>query len=221
MDITPAKRDALIDALLLGPIWPAERGHSSGYRHHHRVTINRLQSTGLIHWQSSTSPFYTGGYVLTDKGRAVARSLDDTESSASRQHYIDTGKYLTYGDREELNPPQFNIGDEIASKINPREHHFVVVDRQFVPDMQSWLYAVEVADGQYKGTRFDQAVLNPKTYGTVQPPKPERDWGLLAPVAAQAATLVALGRGDEVVEDYTDGVITALELLTELVEAGQ
>jgi hypothetical protein len=224
MDITPAKRNALVDALLFGDIWTIQRGDyrwKAGDRYHHRVTINRLVTAGLLEYNSrfnESGGVYAGGYVLTDKGRAVARSLDDTESSASRQHYIDTGAYLTYADREELNPPQFAVGATIKNKRNPKEHPFLVVRRTFSDRM--WWYSVEVTEGKYKGTLFDQVLLNPDIYEVV-PDEVERDWELLAPVAAQAATLVALGRGDELVEDYSDGVITAWELLDQLVKAGQ
>lgn len=225
-NITPAKRDALIDALLFGDIWSIERGSSrwrAGDRYHHIITLNRLVAAGLLQYRSAynqSGGVYAGGYQLTDKGRAVARSLDDKESSASRQNFIDSGKYLPYSAREELNPPAYEVGQEISNKHNPREHHFLIVGRQFSADSETWFYSVEVANGQYKGTHFDQVVLNPTRYVVVEP-TPERDWELLAPVAAQAATLVALGRGDEVVEDYSDGVITAWELLDELVKDGQ
>ena len=42
-----------------------------------------------------------GTYRLTRDGRERALQLPDKESSASRQHYIDTGRYLKYADREE------------------------------------------------------------------------------------------------------------------------
>jgi hypothetical protein len=223
MNITPAKRDALVDALLFGDIWAIQRGDSrwrAGDRHHHLVTLNRLVAAGLIKYRSrynETNGGYAGGYILTDEGRKVARSLDDTESSASRQHFIDTGKYLPYGVREELNPPAFSMGDTVRSNLFDQATKYTIVGMRYGDGM--WWYDVTATDETGEERRIDNVVINPEFYQVE--PKPERDWELLAPVAAQAATLVALGRGDEVVEDYADGVITALELLTELVEAGQ
>ena len=171
-DITPARREALIDALLFGGIWAIHKAdrRPSGDRHHSPVTINRLRAAGLVEWHYTTGQYYSGEYRLTERGKAVARSLDDTESSASRQHFIDTGAYLTYGDREELNP-----ADELVK------------------------------------------------------PEPKVNWEMLAPKVAEAAVLVAIGRGDERVQMYADsgldevydGDIMALNLLKQLVEAGR
>jgi hypothetical protein len=222
MNITPAKRDALIDALLLGDIWPIRRGtdwRPPGDRHHHNITINRLREAGLIRWRSGElGSGYAGGYTLTEKGQAVARSLDDTESSASRQHFIDTGAYLTYGDREELNPAKFQVGQIVRSNLFNEATSYTIVGSRYADRI--WWYDVETTDGEGGTRRLDGVVINPDMYAVVEAPT-EWDWELLAPLAAQAATLVALGRGDEVVPMYDDTVITALELLATLVEAGK
>lgn len=241
-DITPARREALIDALLFGGIWAIHKAdrRPSGDRHHSPVTINRLRAAGLVEWHYTTGQYYSGEYRLTERGKAVARSLDDTESSASRQHFIDTGAYLTYGAREELNPPAFAIGDLVKSNLFESEHEirgYKILSRNFVPDTECWFYEVEVVGGPNNGQRFSGCVINPSKYKVVTEEQVEEAeeiaWEMLIPQAAQAAALVAMGRGDELVvlpqgtplssAQHDDGVtaVVALDLLAELVEAGR
>jgi hypothetical protein len=222
-NITLGQRSALTDALVFGDIWRKTDGNW-GSRFHHIRVLNKLVASGLLKYRSSyneSGGTYAGGWILTEKGQELARSLPDYESSASRQHYIDTGKYIPLGAREELNPPEFAVGDTVKNDDEVGVDGYLIVARHYIPDLQGWLYDVEVIGGGNDGTHFDGCVIGTQRYHVVNPDQPDRDWEILAPVAAQAATLVALGRGDEMVEDYQDGVITALELLTELVEAGK
>lgn len=219
-NITPAKREALTDALVHGSIWKRSRSTVGnwGSRYHAPVTIKKLVDAGLIEYRMSTSPIYAGGYELTAQGRVTALRLPDEESSASRQHFIDTGKYLTYGDREEFNPAKFSMGDVVQSSMFDKDTQYEIVGMAY--GERTWFYDVKVLKPDVEPYVVQSVVINPDFYQLVDP-EPQRDWTLLAPVAAQAATLVALGRGDEVVEDYEDGVITALDLLADLVEAGK
>jgi len=223
MEITPARQAALVDSLLYGDIWARTGNGSWGPRFHSRTIINRLVDAGLLTWNPATvGSGYAGGWILTERGRSVTRFLDDKESSASRQHYVDTGEYLAYGDREELNAPNFEVGQVVKNRHSDVEvqiEGYEIVARKWVVG-HGWLFDVKMIGGVNDGYVYYDAVINPTAYVVVEP-KEERDWELLAPVVAQAATLVALARGDEVVEDYRDGVITAWELLDELVKAGQ
>lgn len=219
--LTEIRSAALIDALVHGSIWKRSRSTVGnwGSRYHAPVTIKKLVDAGLIEYRMSTSPIYAGGYELTAQGRVTALRLPDEESSASRQHFIDTGKYLTYGDREEFNPPKFSMGDVVQSNIFDETTQYEIVGMAYGD--RTWFYDVKVMKDDQEDYVVYSVVINPEFYHVVEQEPVERDWELLAPAAAQAATLVALGRGDEVVEDYADGVITALELLAELVEAGR
>jgi hypothetical protein len=219
-DMTPGKKAALVDALLFGDVWVRTKNEGQGSRFHARAIVNKLVAAGLFRYQRSASAHYAGGWTLTTRGREMALSFEDTESSASRQHFIDTGDYLKYGDREGLNPPEFNVGDTVKSDTETGVDGYRITARRYVPDLHGWLYDVEVVGGAHAGAVFHNTVIGSLKYRVVVD-RPPRDWQTLAPVAAQAATLVALGRGDEMVEDYQDGVTTALELLTELVEASK
>lgn len=108
--VTPRQREALADALTKpngnggtgGHIWRSYP-HSTGDAHHYSARLlNKLIDLGLIAWEyGPVGSCYGGGYGLTATGRALILAEADAESSASRQHHIDTGRYLTYGDRPE------------------------------------------------------------------------------------------------------------------------
>jgi hypothetical protein len=228
--VTSAQREALVDALPYGTIWKADRRLSNwGFRYHGLVTLKRLEEAGLIHYARQSEDPLSGanGWQLTDAGRSVALGLPDKESSASRQHFIDTGRYLSYRHREELSPAPFKVGDTVRSKNRGFELEmdvkgYLIVGMQFVSDLPGWLYSVEViGGGEQNGTHLDQVHISPNVYELVQPEAEPCDWELMAPLVAAAAVLVATGRGDEVVGDYRDGTPTALELLTELVESAR
>jgi hypothetical protein len=63
-------------------------------------------------WADAASDFLSGGYVLAAAiftscaeelhAWLVEAGLVDTESSVSRQHYIDTGRYLTWQEVQDL-----------------------------------------------------------------------------------------------------------------------
>jgi hypothetical protein len=98
--LTARQAAALADSLQHGHIWPTAPC-VSGSKHYSPRLLNKLAQLGLIEWQRG-GPGYLGGYALTATGRAAVLAVRDTEAPASRQHYIDTGSYLTYGDRPEF-----------------------------------------------------------------------------------------------------------------------
>lgn len=98
--LTARQAAALADSLQHGHIWPTAPC-ATGSKHYSPRLLNKLDQLGLIEWQHG-APGYGGGYALTATGRAAVLAVRDTEASASRQHYIETGQYLSYGDRPEF-----------------------------------------------------------------------------------------------------------------------
>lgn len=64
------------------------------------IAAGLLKEEQLLRSQHLTQT--RAAYVLTEAGRARALRLPDKTSSASRQHWIETGRYLKYSDREEF-----------------------------------------------------------------------------------------------------------------------
>jgi hypothetical protein len=69
-----------------------------------RRTADQLVELGHIRWVAyvNRSLSRMGYYMLTDAGRSRALKLPDRESSASRQYWIETGRYLPYSERPEF-----------------------------------------------------------------------------------------------------------------------
>jgi hypothetical protein len=102
--ITIAQEKALATALTDGYV--SFTSTARGRRVHggvNKVTRQRLVIMGLLTMNPPRGGVWPS-LSLTDEGRAVALTLADRESSASRQHWIETGRYLRYSDRPELTP---------------------------------------------------------------------------------------------------------------------
>jgi hypothetical protein len=106
-NITPAQQKALATALTEGRVWYHSNYGDRSLRVHgvRRGVRQGLVAMGLLkdveRWRRGDGAVWPH-LILTDEGRAVALTLTDRESSASRQHYIETGRYLKYGDRPEF-----------------------------------------------------------------------------------------------------------------------
>lgn len=137
--VTPRQREALADALTKpngnggtgGHIWP-HYPHSKGDSHHYSARLlTMLENLGLIEWERPTTVgLYGGGYGLTEAGRAAILAERDTESSASRQHHIDTGRWLTYGDRPEYAVPARELPLQLLAIRTPKGNVWHLVDTE-------------------------------------------------------------------------------------------
>lgn len=128
-NITPAQARALSTALLTGHVFIASGpdGRVDPQREGQQRTLEIMANgPGWLEWvPPQLNPTLTPGYyVLTESGRAIALTLPDRESSASRQHYVDTGRYLRYGDRPDFQRPQAHevarlveVGDFVSGRV--------------------------------------------------------------------------------------------------------
>jgi hypothetical protein len=236
-NLTVAEANALVASLNHGHIWPFERGDYPNDRKHSRVVVNRLYAAGLLTYETSNSPFYSGGYILTEKGRMIVLELPDTESSASREYQSRTGKYLPYAANPELNPSPYTVGGVVESTLN--RGSFFLVDDMVLDEHGTWWYTVRTFEGgaptgsPLGGCRMDLINYAPTEVDVEIPDSGETeaevDWGQLGPKVAEAAVLLAAGRGDELVvlpngtilpaAQYDDDVtaIAAIDLIRELV----
>jgi hypothetical protein len=152
---TDAEKRILSDALTTGTVYAADRRIRQG--RHSRHILQRLWAQNYLnHVPGSMGRFPTmSHYVLTDEGRTAALQLPDREGSASRQHFIDTGRYLPYSAREEFNPSAFAVGDLVRrspAQGLPEDWTdgtiWKVIDKRWARSL--WLYDVELsahADG--------------------------------------------------------------------------
>jgi hypothetical protein len=105
MKLTPARKEALADALEYGKVFRRPKGGPYVAAAHDAQVLATLAADGLLHTinqEGGNQPYY----VLSSQGRDAALQLTDSRASASRQHYIDTGQWLTYGDRPEFAQPK-------------------------------------------------------------------------------------------------------------------
>lgn len=166
-NITMAQQKALATALTTGHVfyasWPRGSGDRGGVS---KPVREGLKAMGLL-VDRPTQHGCWPSLALTDEGRAVALTLPDRESSASRQNWIHTGRYLKYGDRPEFAPtPQipeldtfglpkvrrFKVeiyrGDElVASKVLTSGNSYLSEGIAF----RSWL--IDIA---FKATMYDR-----------------------------------------------------------------
>lgn len=168
LKLTPAKDKALSLALTDGHVYQASRNHYERNQAS-RIVIERLVEAGYLEWVPLRQGMWHWPHAkLTEAGITYALTLPDRESSASRQHQVDTGKWLKYGDRPEWQPkPDFPVGSKVQRIGRPGEDVFRILAAKYHPELgdHGWLYdAVRVLDEGNEGEVFKGCVIGKAVY---------------------------------------------------------
>lgn len=143
-----------------------------------RATADQLKELGYIEWVSAPSMYSSrsryGWYTLTETGKAFGLTLSDRQSSASRQHRIETGRYLKYGDRPEFAPSApFKVDDIVQRKGRPDTCKYLVgnvvqtVDKTYFYDVVEVCKTHDADNPASIGHVFDKVFLSPDEYEIV------------------------------------------------------
>jgi hypothetical protein len=135
-----------------------------------RKTADQLEALGYITWHAGVALSYLGYYVLTEEGKAFGLTLSDKQSSASRQHHIDTGRYLKYGDREEYAPkPDFQVGTKVQHHTSDDVFEVKTASVTNFPGAK-WIYDVwRILPDGTRGDLFERVFISPLTYHVYTP----------------------------------------------------
>jgi hypothetical protein len=127
--------------------------------------LSELRSKGLVFWADNATN--TGAsWEITDRGRAALLAASDKTSSASRQHHIDTGRYLKYRDRPEFQRHAFKVGEVVRRIDRPGSWRFEIVAlRGTVALGNDWYDVKHVAGDQQV---HELCKVSPEFYEVVQ-----------------------------------------------------
>lgn len=177
--LTPAQYRTMETLLNTGKVYLADNfnGRVDPRSETLRSTADQLKDLGYIEWVAfrNRTMMRLGYYTLTEAGMARGLTLSDSESSASRQHRIETGRYLKYADRPEFAPPApFKVDDLVQRKGRPGTCKYRVdkvvltVDNTYFYEVTDTCKHHDVDDSPSTiGAWFDNVVLSPTEYEVV------------------------------------------------------